>query len=125
MADDFDPNIFSSGESAVRFAQQVRSNHRRRTERTSAQRQQDVEMAMERIADAMVPIRTLIGRYPHRRRVTPALEEKMEAVHDLSGRLQAERRKLWKMQHPPKTPYKRVIHRVKTLDDLQVSEDIE
>jgi hypothetical protein len=117
MPHELDSNILAAGESAVRYAQQVRSFHRRRTERDSMQRRHDLMAATDRIAEAMKPIRSLIGKFPHWE-ASPANVARMESIREMSVRLQAERRKLWKMKQATK-------HRVVTVDDLRVPDVIE
>src|SRR3954471_22681742 len=81
---------------AVSHAQEVRILHRRQTERASSQRQRDIELALERLKDAMRPLRTHIGRIQR----VPELfnEPDEEAIRSASQALQTERRKLWKMK---------------------------
>lgn len=86
---------------AVENARAVRAFHRRRTERGSLQREQDLAVALERIRDAMTPIRSMIGTFPLSPQQGASVEEWREEVREASLALQAERRKLWKMQHRP------------------------
>lgn len=85
-----------NAEAAVAHAQQVRSFHRRQTARGSTQRTEDIKLALERIRDAMQPIRSEIGRFPYGPQTTVAEEERAR-IRAASLALQAERRKLWKM----------------------------
>lgn len=82
---------------AVTFAQQVRKFHRRRTARKSERRSADIEAALARLRDAMVPLRSEIGRFPYGPQ-TPTAEANRERIRDASAALQRERRKLWKMR---------------------------
>jgi hypothetical protein len=79
---------------AVQHAQRVRIAHRRRTPKGSPQREQDIKLALERLHDAMRPLRSFIGRAPF---VNSPKTEVDEALH-ASQAIQKERRKLWKMQ---------------------------
>lgn len=81
---------------AVEFAQQVRANHRRRTDRKSPQRAQDIGTALQGLKEAMRPLRTRIGRFASETQ-TAGREELRAPVYAASLSLQAERRKLWKM----------------------------
>lgn len=85
------------GLGAVQFAQNVRRLHRRRTDKTSPQRAADIQMAMDRLREAMDPIRSEIGRFPYGPQTTVA-EERRQAIRDCSAAIQSERRKLWKMR---------------------------
>ena len=83
--------------SAVAHAQQVRAFHRRRTSRSSRQRESDIELALERIHEAMAPLRREIGRFPYGPQ-TDLAEHNREVIREASDALQRERRKLWKMK---------------------------
>lgn len=87
-------------EAAVIFAQQVRKMHRRRTARNSERRAKDVEMALDRIRDAMSPLKSHIGAFPYGPQTTIG-ERNRQAVREASAALQRERRKLWKMRPTP------------------------
>lgn len=82
--------------SAVAYAQQVRAFHRRRTDRTSKQREADIELAQTRLREAMGPLRAEIGRFPYGPQ-TDLAEHNREVIREASAALQSERRKLWKM----------------------------
>ena len=93
------PNdAIESAEAAVAFAQQVRRFHRRRTNRLSSQRERDIELALERLKEAMLPIRSEIGRFPYGPQ-TDLAERNREKIRDASKQIQSERRKLWKMKN--------------------------
>lgn len=85
-------------QAAAENAQRVRAFHRRRTDKRSSQRAQDIEIALERIKDAMKPLRSFLGAF-HFGPQTEVMWEKHEMVSEASRALQAERRKLWKMQN--------------------------
>lgn len=85
---------------ATKNAQEVRSYHRRRTERGDKQREQDLTMALERVKEAMVPLRSAIGKFPYERETNTILA-RQQRIRDASKGLQRERRKLWKMLHRP------------------------
>lgn len=87
----------ASAEAAIEFAQSVRRIHRRKTERGSPQREQDIETALDRLKAAMGPLRTIIGGFPYGP-PTAIAEDRRNAVRDASAAVQAERRKLWKMK---------------------------
>jgi hypothetical protein len=86
-----------AAERAVEHARGVRAYHRRRTEKDSRQRQQDIEIALGRIRDAMKPLKSMIGSFPYGPQ-TETAERNREEVREASLALQRERRKLWKMQ---------------------------
>lgn len=90
-------DMVEAGHAAVAYAQQVRKFHRRRTAKTSQQREADIEMALERLREAMEPIRSEIGRFPYGPQTTVA-EARREAIRECSAAIQSERRKLWKMR---------------------------
>lgn len=90
-------NLIEEAEAAVAYAQQVRAYHRRRTQKGNAQRKKDVKLALKRIKEAMVPIRTEIGKFPYGPQ-TPTADNNRAAIRAASFALQTERRKLWKMQ---------------------------
>lgn len=87
-----------AAEAAVQNAVRVREFHRRRTERNSPQRAQDIEIALERIKDAMKPLKSMIGQFPYGPQTVTA-ERNREEIRAASLALQAQRRKLWKMQN--------------------------
>jgi hypothetical protein len=82
---------------AVTSAQRVRAHHRRRTDKRSKQRAQDIEVATNRLRDAMVPLRSYLGRFPYGPQ-TSVTRAEYDEVSKASQAIQAERRKLWKMQ---------------------------
>lgn len=84
---------------AVENARRVRSFHRRRTDKRSPQRKNDILVARDRLKEAMKPLKSEIGRFPYGPQ-TDAAEENRQAIRDMSNAIQSERRKLWKMLDP-------------------------
>lgn len=82
---------------AARYAQSVRQFHRRRTERGSTQREADIQLALDRLKDAMVPLRSAIGAFPYGPQTDTAAANRSKIL-ETSALLQSERRKLWKMK---------------------------
>src|ERR1044072_2687253 len=82
---------------AVEAAREVRAHHRKRTERGNQQREDDLRLALERVKNAMKPLRSEIGRFS-REAKTAAVLDRQEKIRAASASLQRERRKLWKMQ---------------------------
>lgn len=97
MPTELPKDAIETAEAAVAFAQQVRRYHRRRTERTAKQRTTDVELAIERLREAMKPLKSEIGRFPYGPQTTQA-ERNRQKIRDASDAIQRERRKLWKMR---------------------------
>ena len=91
------PTEIEAAESAIRNALLVRQHHRRRTERGDQQREADIGLALERLRESMKPLRRAIGQFPYEPQ-TEAVLEQQEEVRDLSRCIQAQRRRLWKMQ---------------------------
>lgn len=94
-----DPDILAEAEAAVKHALRVRRTHARRTEKGSKQRVRDVTMAIQRLHEAMKPLRSEIGRYAH----GPQTEDRRKAherYRAASAAIQGQRRKLWKMLPP-------------------------
>ena len=91
-------NIIEGADAAVVFAQQVRRIHRRRSNKTSAQRVSDIELALTRLKEAMRPLRTEIGRFPYGPQSDLA-ERNRQKIRDASAAIQRERRKLFKMRN--------------------------
>jgi hypothetical protein len=93
------PNdAIEAAKAAVIFAQQIRKVHRRRTDKNSPKRAQDIEDACARLREAMKPIRSAIGRFPYGPQTTRA-EENREIIREVSEEIQRERRKLHKMKN--------------------------
>jgi hypothetical protein len=86
-----------AADAAVVFAQQTRKLHRRRTAKTAEARERDIEAALERLREAMKPLRSEIGRFPYGPQ-TDAAERNRDKIRAASDALQRERRKLWKMR---------------------------
>lgn len=93
-------------ELAVAHAKDVRVSHRRRSVKTDRQRLHDLTLAFERVKDAMLPLRSEIGKFPYGPQTDQA-EENRKTIREASAALQRERRKLWKMLQDPKKPKKR------------------
>ena len=81
---------------AVQHAQGVRKRHARNTDRGTPQREADLKFARDRIIEAMKPIRSEIGRSTY-----TSVYRELD-LREASQALQAERRKLWKMQERPR-----------------------
>jgi hypothetical protein len=86
-----------AAQAAVMNAQRVREFHRRRTEKTSKQRTQDIDLAIERLKEAMAPLKSMIGSFPYGP-TTEAAERNRVEIRMASEAIQRERRKLWKMR---------------------------
>lgn len=86
-----------AAEASVVFAQAVRQTHRRRSNKTSAQRKSDIEMALLRLREAMKPLRSQIGRFPYGPQTGEA-ERNRQTIRNASEAIQRERRKLHKMK---------------------------
>jgi hypothetical protein len=82
---------------AVSHAREVRKRHARQTDRGTAQREADLRIARQGIDAAMRPLRSEIGRTPY------AHIPREDEIREASKALQAERRKLWKMQDRRRT----------------------
>lgn len=96
---------------AIDNAQRVRTYHRRRSEKTSKQRTQDIDTALKRIREAMKPLRSIRGRFPYGPQTTAAEENRQEIVAVMEA-LKRERMKLWKMKPRAKSKV--------TQEDLQL-----
>jgi hypothetical protein len=90
-------DILAQAASAVSYAQDVRSHHRKRTRRGNPQREADLQIALDRLRVVMDPLRSVIGRMQFEV-PSKTLAKKYEAVRTASQDVQRERRKLWKMQ---------------------------
>lgn len=88
--------LLRRAQAAVENAERVRKVHRRRTPRGSDQREADLRAALDRLKDAMRPLRSEIGRFPYGP-ATPEAERNREIIYEASRAIQRERRKLWKM----------------------------
>lgn len=82
---------------ACSHAHSVRALHRRRTEKGSAQREEDIRLALERLREVMRPLRSHIARFPTGPQ-TEAADANRAAIRKMSAAVQRERRKLWKMK---------------------------
>lgn len=90
-------HLLNQADAAVEHAQRVRRVHARQSRTDSAARQQDIALALERLHEAMVPLRSEIGRFPYGPKNEQA-EVNRQILYDASQRIQKERRKLWKMK---------------------------
>lgn len=97
MPESLPPNVIEYAEAAVTYAQQVRKMHRRRTDKSSPRRAEDIEGALTRLREAMKPLRSEIGRFPYGPQTTRA-EANRDRIRDASEAIQTERRKLHKMK---------------------------
>lgn len=96
--EDLDTHLANAG-AAADYAKDVRTAHRRRTSRSSPQRQADIQVALDRLRDAMKPLRRTLAQVTYKRRnLSHTQIEMLAAVSDASMELQRERRKLWKMK---------------------------
>jgi hypothetical protein len=86
-----------SARAAVRNAVNVRNHHKRRTRKGDPQREADIAVALDRLKEAMRPLRSAIGKFPGEPQ-TEALEPHRAEIRDLSRQIQGQRRRLWKMQ---------------------------
>jgi hypothetical protein len=84
-----------AAEAAIVFARKVREHHARRTGKGTPGREADLASAMERIREAMAPIRSALGAIPYMEEFDTDLEADLR---ETSQKLQAERRRIWKMQ---------------------------
>lgn len=92
--------LLDAADAAAAYAQQVRRYHRKRSARTAKQRQADIELALNRLAEAMKPLKSQIGKFPYGPQTTLA-EQNRQRIRAASQALQSERRKLWKMRNRP------------------------
>ncbi len=86
-----------AAQNAVEYAALVRKTHRRKTQKGHTQREADISIALARLKRAMAGIRPLIGQFPYGPQ-TAVAEANREQIRAASRAIQAERRKLWKMQ---------------------------
>ena len=99
MPENLPANMIEAADSAVVYAQQVRKMHRRRTDKKSPRRAEDIESALARLREAMGPLRSEIGRFPYGAQTARA-EANRERIRLASDAIQCERRKLHKMKGP-------------------------
>ena len=93
----FNPQHLITAQAAVEHAQSVRRLHRRTTPRGAPSREKDLQLALDRIKDAMRPIRAYLCGFQYGPQTEAAFEIRAK-VESASVALQAERRKLFKMQ---------------------------
>jgi hypothetical protein len=94
-------NEIRNAEDAVAYARHVRKFHAKRTERRSPQRATDIALALQRLREAMKPLRSEIGRFPCEP-CNAIAEQNRQRIRDASAEIQKERRKLWKMKDKTK-----------------------
>lgn len=92
--------MLRQAKAAVKNAQTVRAFHARRTRKDSQQRKDDIRIALDKLKEAMAPLRSEIGRFPYGPQ-TDAAEERRDAIRQASNDIQTERRKLWKLKGGP------------------------
>lgn len=90
------PNLVTAAKTAINYARHVREVHARRSDRGAPQREADIQIALDRLKQAMKPLRSEIGRFPYGPKTEQA-EENRQVIYRLSQDIQRERRKLWKM----------------------------
>src|SRR3954469_2229444 len=86
-----------SARAAVSNAERGRKFHARRTDKDSPQRKADIDLALERLKEAMLPLRSEIGRFPYGPQTAEA-EDNRQIIRAASEHIQRERRKLWKLK---------------------------
>jgi hypothetical protein len=86
-----------SAAGAVKYAQDVRAFHRKRTRPGERARETDIRHALAGVRRAMKPIRSTLGRAPYDHHGSEQ-EHYYDALREASQRLQSERRKLWKLR---------------------------
>lgn len=99
MPENLPDNMIEYADAAVVYAQQVRRMHRRRTDKKSPRRAEEIEGALARLREAMRPLRSEIGRFPYGPQTTAA-EANRDRIRAASEAIQIERRKLHKMKGP-------------------------
>jgi len=97
MEDEVVQQIEQTAQAAAAYASDVRSMHRKRSERGSRQREADIAIALSRLRAAMRPIRSELARAPYGKAEGASPLQAM-SLSDASQLIQRERRKLWKMQ---------------------------
>jgi hypothetical protein len=85
--------MIEEAERAIENARAVREFHAKRNKRGTRQRETDIRLALERLRDAMKPIRRAIARLPY-----DSVGMDAETLKTASQDIQRERRKLWKMK---------------------------
>ncbi len=86
-----------AGKLAIQHARDVRLYHARKTVKGSIQREFDISEAEQRLAKAMKPLRSWLGKSPHVQDKDELHAQLTEEVKAASLIMQKERRKLWKM----------------------------
>lgn len=90
-------DLLEAADAAVENAQRVRRRHRRRTERNSQQRVDDIKIAAARLREAMRPLKSKIGHFQYDPQTELAATNR-KSIRKASAAIQRERRKLWKMR---------------------------
>lgn len=90
--------ILEGVDGAVQNARDIRAFHRKRTKKGDQQRETDIRHALTRIKRVMAPIRTKLGRWPYVTEIEGDEVAQIDELRVASKRLQAERRKLWKLR---------------------------
>jgi len=85
---------------AVENARRVRKDHARRSIKGTARREADIAAALDRLKEAMKPLRSEIARFQYGFH-GEAHAEYVAEVREASQDIQRERRKLFKMQKHP------------------------
>lgn len=98
----FNPEDLTLGWAAVRYAQEVREYHRRSTKKGNPSREQDIKVALSKLKRAMRPLRSLRARSMYAPLKYAISDADKEKIAECSEAIQAERRKLWKMQRRKK-----------------------
>lgn len=86
-------DLIRDAHNAAQYAQSVRKAHGRRSKRGTKQREHDIRIALQRLQEAMQPLRRKIARIPY---LPPGID--VAGLHQASDAIQKERRKLWKMK---------------------------
>lgn len=89
-------SMIENAEAAVKHAQEIRAYHRKRSKPGDKQRDVDIRHALTKVRAAMRPIRSQLGRAPYDNSADAA--ERRVELRAISEKLQAERRKLWKLR---------------------------
>ena len=99
-------DLIRDADDAVAFAEQIRKVHARRTAPGASQREADIRNGLDRLRDAMRPLRSALGSFPFEAQ-TDSAEMRRAGVSAASERVQSQRRKLTKMRNRNPNPTKR------------------
>ena len=97
MASRLTDDEVANAEAAIKHAQSVRRLHRRTTDRANRARQNDIKVALQRLKSTMSPIRRYLSSCYYGPQTAVTMLRK-DQISQLSKAMQAERRKLFKMQ---------------------------